>query len=71
MDEGETRANSNTLGGQYKSPRSPQIHRPARAFQDVFANHSVVDGRLVTGQNQNAGAEVAHKMMMTAKGGLR
>ena len=41
------------------------------AFRDMFANHSVVDGRLVTGQNQNAGAEVAHKMMMTAKGGLR
>jgi putative intracellular protease/amidase len=41
------------------------------AFRDVFANHSVVDGRLVTGQNQNAGAEVANKMMMTAKGGLR
>jgi putative intracellular protease/amidase len=41
------------------------------AVRDMFANHSVVDGRLVTGQNQNAGAEVAHKMMMTAKGGLR
>jgi len=41
------------------------------AFRDFFADYSVVDGRLVTGQNQNAGAEVAHKMMMTAKGGLR
>ncbi len=41
------------------------------AFWDIFANHSVVDGRLVTGQNQNAGAEVANKMMMTAKEGLR
>jgi putative intracellular protease/amidase len=41
------------------------------AFWDIFANYSVVDGRLVTGQNQNAGAEVANKMMMTAKGGLR
>ena len=41
------------------------------AFRDFFANHSVVDGRLVTGQNQNAGAEVAKKMMMVAKGGLR
>jgi putative intracellular protease/amidase len=41
------------------------------AFRDFFANHSVVDGRLVTGQNQNAGAEVANKMMMVAKGGLR
>ncbi len=42
-----------------------------RAFRDIFANHSVVDGRLVTGQNQNAGAEVANKMMIKAKGGLR
>jgi putative intracellular protease/amidase len=41
------------------------------AFRDFFANHSVLDGRLVTGQNQNAGAEVANKMMMVAKGGLR
>jgi len=41
------------------------------AFRDFFANHTVVDGRLVTGQNQNAGAEVAHKMMKAAKGGLR
>lgn len=38
------------------------------AFWDMFANHVVVDGRLVTGQNQNAGAEVANTMMMTAKG---
>jgi putative intracellular protease/amidase len=43
----------------------------ATAFRDMFANHVVVDGRLVTGQNQNAGAEVANKMMMVAKGGLR
>lgn len=33
------------------------------AFQDVFANYSVIDGNLVTGQNQNAGKEVAQKMM--------
>lgn len=39
------------------------------AFRDMFANHTVVDGRLVTGQNQNAGTEVAHKMMIAAKGG--
>ena len=32
-------------------------------FRDVFANHVVVDGRLVTGQNQNSGAETAHRMM--------
>lgn len=42
-----------------------------RAFRDIFANHIVVDGRLITGQNQNAGAEVAHKMMKVAAEGLR
>ena len=42
-----------------------------RAFRDIFANYSVAAGWLVTGQNQNAGAEVANKMMITAKGGLR
>jgi putative intracellular protease/amidase len=42
-----------------------------RAFRDIFANHSVADGRVVTGQNQNAGAEVANKMMIMAKGGMR
>jgi hypothetical protein len=29
----------------------------------------VVDGRLVTGQNQNAGVAVANQMMITAIGG--
>ena len=33
------------------------------ALLDVLANLTVVDGRIVTGQNQNAGAETAHKMM--------
>jgi putative intracellular protease/amidase len=33
------------------------------AFQDMFANHVVIDGTIVTGQNQNAGAETAQKMM--------
>jgi len=33
------------------------------AFRDMFANHVVVDGTIVTGQNQNAGAETAQKMM--------
>jgi putative intracellular protease/amidase len=33
------------------------------AFQDVFANHVVIDGNLVTGQNQNAGMAVAQRMM--------
>ena len=33
------------------------------AYKDIFANHVVIDGNLVTGQNQNAGKEVAQKMM--------
>ena len=35
------------------------------AFMDILANHVVVDAeeRFVTGQNQNAGAETAHKAM--------
>lgn len=36
------------------------VHHPAR---DFFANHYVVDGDLVTGQNQNAGPMVARLMM--------
>lgn len=41
------------------------------AFRDLFANHVVVDGRLVTGQNQNAGSATAQKMMMVAGGSER
>ena len=41
------------------------------ALQDMFANHVVVDGRLVTGQNQNAGSETAQKMMRIAGGSER
>ena len=33
------------------------------AFRDMFANHVVIDGTIVTGQNQNASAETAQKMM--------
>jgi len=43
----------------------------ATAFRDVFADHVAVDGRLVTGQNQNAGAEVANLMMKIAGGTRR
>lgn len=32
-------------------------------FLDLFASHVVVDGRIVTGQNQNSAGEAAHKMM--------
>ena len=32
-------------------------------FRDIFASHVTVDGRLVTGQNQNDGAETVDRMM--------
>ncbi len=35
----------------------------ATASRDVFATLVVVDGNLVTGQNQNSGAETAYRMM--------
>lgn len=44
------------------------VFENATAFFDPFANHTVVDGRLVTGQNQNAGAETAQKMLLAAGG---
>jgi putative intracellular protease/amidase len=43
----------------------------ATAFRDFFAHHVVVDGHLVTGQNQNAGPEVANQMMKVAGGTRR
>jgi putative intracellular protease/amidase len=39
------------------------IYENNTAFRDMFANLTVVDGRIVTGQNQNAGSETAQKMM--------
>jgi putative intracellular protease/amidase len=38
------------------------------AFRDFFASNVVVDGRLVTGQNQNDGTETAVKMMQVLLG---
>jgi putative intracellular protease/amidase len=39
------------------------LYESETAFLDIFASHVVVDGALVTGQNQNDGAEVAQRMM--------
>ena len=33
------------------------------ALRDIFAHHVVVEGRIITGQNQRAGVEVAQKVM--------
>ena len=40
------------------------LFESSTAFKDIFADHVVIDGELVTGQNQNAGAEVAQDLMM-------
>jgi len=61
------------------TPRHPErelraagaLFESGTAFRDMFANHVVVDGRLVTGQNQNAGAQVANDMMKAAGGSPR
>ncbi|MEI6874130.1 MAG: type 1 glutamine amidotransferase domain-containing protein, partial [Spirochaetota bacterium] len=42
------------------------LYESASAFLDIFASHVVVDGRLVTGQNQNDGAETAELLMKLA-----
>ncbi|MFK8024264.1 MAG: sulfatase, partial [Ilumatobacter sp.] len=42
------------LGAEFES---------ATRFRDPFANHWVVDGNLVTGQNQNAAPMVAREML--------
>ncbi|MEI7850187.1 MAG: type 1 glutamine amidotransferase domain-containing protein, partial [Chloroflexota bacterium] len=39
------------------------LYESETAFRDIFASHVVVDGILITGQNQNDGAEVAQLMM--------
>ena len=46
------------------------IFESETAFRDIFANHVVVDGRIVSGQNQNAGPEVAN-LMIKGAGGTR
>lgn len=47
------------------------IFESETAFRDIFANHVVVDGRIVSGQNQNAGPEVANRMIEVAGGTRR
>jgi putative intracellular protease/amidase len=44
------------------------LFESASAILEPFANLTVVDGRLVTGQNQNAGVETAQKMLRAAGG---
>ena len=44
------------------------LFESASAVFEPFANHTVADGRMVTGQNQNAGVETAQKMLLAAGG---
>ena len=46
------------------------LFESASAVRDFLAQHVVVDGRLVTGQNQNAGIPTAQLMMKAAGGEL-
>ena len=39
------------------------IFEAGSAWRDLFATHTVVDGNLVTGQNQNSGYETAHRIL--------
>lgn len=43
-------------------------YEKATAFQDIFANLVIIEGRLITGQNQNAGPETAQRMIEAAGG---
>ncbi len=48
------------------------LYESESAFRDMLASHVVVDGNLITGQNQNDGAETAQLMMLFAsKKGLK
>ena len=49
--------------------RAAGAHFESRhAMRDMFAQHVVDDGRLVTGQNQNAGTATAQRMLQLAGG---
>ena len=59
------------LGGMDSTPQHPETelrkvgvdYQCETAVLDALADLTVVDGRIVTGQNQNAGAETAQKIM--------
>ena len=47
------------------------LYESSTRISDVLANHWVIDGNLVTGQNQNAGPMVAREMLRLAQQRLR
>jgi putative intracellular protease/amidase len=42
------------------------LYESSTAFRDIFASHVVSDGTIITGQNQNDGAETAQLLMKLA-----
>ena len=47
--------------------RRGALYESSTRITDILANHWVVDGNLVTGQNQNAGPMVAREMLRLAQ----
>jgi putative intracellular protease/amidase len=47
--------------------RKGALYESSTRITDILANHWVVDGNLVTGQNQNAGPMVAREMLRLAQ----
>jgi putative intracellular protease/amidase len=50
--------------------RKGALYESSSRISDVLANHWVIDGNLVTGQNQNAGPMVAREMLRLTAGRL-
>ena len=52
--------------------RKGALYESSTRISDVLANHWVIDGSLITGQNQNAGPIVAREMLrLTGRPGAR
>ncbi len=59
---GELGIEATPLHPETELRRQGAAFESTEAFRDVFANHWVIDGNLVTGQNQNAGPMVAREL---------
>jgi arylsulfatase A-like enzyme/putative intracellular protease/amidase len=59
----ELRITSTPMHPETELRKMGAVFESEKRFRDPFANHWVVDGRLVTGQNQNAGPMVAREMV--------
>ncbi|MCU1586846.1 MAG: putative sulfatase [Frankiales bacterium] len=59
----ELRITSTPMHPETELRKVGAVFESTTRFRDPFANHWVVDGNLVTGQNQNAGPMVAREMV--------